>query len=204
MNGQNRWATLVVGALVLPSLVIRLGRQRVIVGSLIAMSVALVPYALAPSVATAAPALAVTGGIYICVLSGLGAIVQLRAPTEFRGRAISLFWSVMSIVFPVGAFVQGVAARNVGMRTTTLVSAALLASLTLGMRVARPALFAALDETSSEEVEESERLVAEVESLIAEGDSPVTPHLGVGLLHAVVGDEEEGGVVEHPRPLDRG
>ena len=194
----------VVGALVLPSLVFRLGRQRVIVGSLLAMSVALVPYALAPSVATAAPALAVTGGIYICVLSGLSAIVQLRAPTEFRGRAISLFWSVMSIVFPVGAFVQGVAARNVGMRATTLASAALLASLTLGMRVARPALFAALDETPSEEVEESERLVAEVESLIAEGDSPVTPHLGVGLLHAVVGDEEEGGVVEHPRPLDRG
>ena len=194
----------VVGALALPSLVIRFGRRRVIVGALLAMSVSLVPYALAPSVATAAPALAVTGGIYICVLSGLSAIVQLRAPTEFRGRAISLFWSVMSIVFPVGAFIQGVAARNVGMRTTTLASAVLLGVLTLTLRAVRPAVLDALDDPpASEEVEEAERLVAEVESLVAQGDSPVTPHLGVGLLHAVVGDEEEGGVVEDAGPLDR-
>jgi len=136
----------VVGALVLPSLVQRFGRTRVVGGSMLAMAVTLVPYALAPTVATAAPALAVCGGIYICVLSGLSAVVQLRAPAEFRGRAISLFWSVMSIVFPIGAFIQGVTARNVGMRTTTIASAVVLASLTLLLRAVRPAVLAALDD----------------------------------------------------------
>jgi MFS family permease len=194
----------VVGALMLPSLVNRFGRQRVIFGSILAMGASLVPYALAPTVAAAVPGLAVTGGIYICVLSGLSAIVQLRAPTEFRGRAISLFWSVMSIVFPIGAFVQGVIARNAGMRATTLLSAGMLVVVTLVLRALRPRTFEALDDRLElEEVEEPERLVAEVESLVAEGDSPVTPHLGVGLLHAMVGDEEEGGVVEDAGPLDR-
>lgn len=93
----------VIGALLLPVLVDRYGRRRVIVGALVAVPVALAPYALAPTVAVAAVALAFTGGIYIFVLSGLSAIVQLRAPAEYRGRAISFYWATLSTLFPIGA-----------------------------------------------------------------------------------------------------
>lgn len=155
----------VVAALFLPSLV-RFGRSRVMIGSMLALVVALIPYALAPSVATAAPAMLFVGGIYILILTGLSAVIQLRARPEYRGRAISLFWAVMSLSFPIGALVQGALARSIGMRATTLASAAALFVAVVIVRITRPQLFKALDdERSLEEVEEPESLATEVEAL---------------------------------------
>src|SRR6266508_4960824 len=54
------------------------------------------------------------------------------------------------------------------------------------------------------EVEEAVALVAERQPRLPQVHVPVTPDRGVVLLHAVVGDEHERGVVEHSRPLDRG
>ena len=54
------------------------------------------------------------------------------------------------------------------------------------------------------QVEEAERLVAEGNAGGAQGVAPVAPHLGVRLLHAVVGDEEERGVVHRSGALDCG
>ena len=53
------------------------------------------------------------------------------------------------------------------------------------------------------EVEERVRLVPEGEPGLAEVDVPVAADGGVVLLHAVVGDEHERGVVEHAGLLDR-
>ena len=53
------------------------------------------------------------------------------------------------------------------------------------------------------EVEEAVALVAELDAGVAQRDVPVAAHRGVGLLHAVVGDEHERGVVEHAGALDR-
>ena len=52
------------------------------------------------------------------------------------------------------------------------------------------------------DVEEAVALVAHLDAGVPQGDVPVAPHRGVGLLHAVVGDEHERGVVERPRSLD--
>jgi MFS family permease len=162
----------VLGSLVLPMLVERYGRRRVLTAALVGVGIALVPYALAPNVPTAAVALAVVGGVYICVLSGLSAVVQLRAAPAFRGRAISLYWSVLAIVFPVGALTEGAIGKAFGMRTATALAGVTMLAAIAVMRTARPHLFDALDDPpdadadvdnagASEEVEEAERLVAE-------------------------------------------
>ncbi|HEX7167967.1 MAG TPA: MFS transporter, partial [Acidimicrobiales bacterium] len=158
----------VLGAIALPSLVERFGRRRVIALALVGTALALVPYAIAPSVALALPGLALTGAIYIAVLSGLGAVIQMRAPVLFRARAISLYWAVLSIVFPVGAFAQGVIARSFGVRTATLAGAGALLVVVAVFRAARPQLLAALDDPEDElqEVEEAEGLVAERETVV--------------------------------------
>ena len=156
----------VIGSLLLPTLVERFGRHRVVLGSLVGTSLALIPYGLAPNVPSAAVAIAFTGGIYIFVLSGLSAVMQLRAPAEYRGRAISLFWAVLSIMFPIGALAQGVLARQVGMRATTIASGVALLVAVAIVRLTRPQLMRAVEDPSLEEVEKAERLVAEPEPLV--------------------------------------
>jgi MFS family permease len=136
----------VIGSLAFPGLVVRFGRRRMLLIVLVLTPLALVPYALAPSVFFAAAGIVVVGGAYICVLSGLSAVMQLRSPTEFRGRVLSLYFATLSVVFPLGALVQGVLARRVGLRATTIGGAVgLLAALGV-LAVTRPALLRALDD----------------------------------------------------------
>ncbi len=136
----------VVGALVFPSLVERFGRRRMITAALLATPAALVGYAMAPSVPAAVMALSLVGATYICVLSGLSAVVQLRSPEGYRGRVLSLFFATLSIVFPIGALVQGAVAEQVGLRFTTVAGGLGLAAIVVSVRVLRPALLEALDD----------------------------------------------------------
>lgn len=159
----------VLGSLVLPGLVDRWGRTRTLTAALLGCGVVLVPYALAPNVASAAVALAAVGGVYILVLSGLSAIVQLRADPAFRGRAISLFWAVLSILFPVGALAQGMLARATNMRVTTLAAGVAVIVVVLALRATKPQLFAALDDDPTDDKPDSLEEVEEPESLVAEG-----------------------------------
>ena len=80
----------VVGALVLAPLAERFSRRRVVVFDLVAAPAALCLYAMSPSVPTAVVALALVGATYIGILSGLNTVVQLRAPSGFRARVLSL------------------------------------------------------------------------------------------------------------------
>ncbi len=136
----------VAASLLFPTLVERFGRKRMLLLVLGLTPVALVPYALAPTVAFAAGAIVVVGAAYICILSGLSAVMQLRAPAEYRGRVLSLYFATLSIVFPLGALVQGVLARRVGLRATTIGGAVVLLAALGGLAVRRPSLFAALDD----------------------------------------------------------
>ena len=139
----------VVGALVFPSLVERFGRRRMITFALLATPAALVAYASAPSVPAAVIALSLVGATYICVLSGLSAVVQLRSPEGYRGRVLSLFFATLSIVFPIGALVQGAVAEQIGLRFTTIAGGLGLAAVVLAVRVLRPALLEALDDPAA-------------------------------------------------------
>src|SRR5204862_7006757 len=53
------------------------------------------------------------------------------------------------------------------------------------------------------EVEEPVGLVTHLETGLAQGDVPVAPAIRVVLLHPVIGDEHERGLVEDAGPLDR-
>jgi MFS family permease len=146
----------VVASLAFPSLVERFGRRRMLLAVLVATPLALVPYALAPSVTAAVAAIVVVGGAYICVLSGLSAVMQLRSPTAFRGRVLSLYFATLSIVFPVGALVQGVLARRVGLRATTIGGAAVFLVALGALAAFRPGLLRALDDQPAEVTAEPE------------------------------------------------
>jgi MFS family permease len=135
----------VAASLVFPSLVERFGRRTMLTAVLVATPLALVPYALAPSVPTAVAAIMIVGGSYICILSGLSAVMQLGAPSAFRGRLLSLYFATLSIVFPLGALAQGVLARSIGMRATTIVGAVGMLAVLAAIALIRPQVFRALD-----------------------------------------------------------
>ena len=134
----------VAGALAIAPLALRFGRGRVLVGQLVAVCVALVLYAFAPSLALAAVALAVVGAIYIGILSGLQTVVQLRAPAEYRGRILSLYLVALGCLYPIGALVQGPLADAIGLETVTTVTSAALLAILLVVRVRRPHVLAVL------------------------------------------------------------
>jgi MFS family permease len=142
----------VFGALALAPLADRFGRGRVLDASLALLPPVLVAYGFAPTLALAVAALFVVGLVYIGVLSGLSTVVQLRAPTELRGRVLSLYLVALGVSYPIGSLVQGPLADRLGLDWTTAGSAVMLAVTLLAVRVVRPGVFAALSAPMAAEV----------------------------------------------------
>jgi MFS family permease len=136
----------VAGALALPGLAQRFGRRRVLLADLAVLPGLLVLYALAPTLPVATVALAAVGAGYIGILSGLGTVVQLRAPTALRGRILSLYMVALGTVYPIGAVIQGALGDRFGLRVVTAGGAFVFLVVMLVARVARPDLVAALDD----------------------------------------------------------
>lgn len=130
----------VAGALALASLARRFGRRRVLVVNLLVVPVLLAVYAAAPSLPAAAVALTAVGAAYVGLLSGLGTVVQLRAPAELRARILSLYMVALGTIYPVGAIVQGAIGDRVGLRATTAGCAALFVVVVVVAGVLRPDL----------------------------------------------------------------
>ena len=139
----------VAGALTVPALAQRIGRHRLLMAGLIALPGALVLYGLAPTPLLAALALTIVGATYICVFSGIGTVVQLRAPAHLRARVVSLYFLALGVLYPVGATIQGPIADRVGLGAVTVGAAvALLASVGL-LRALRPERLLALDDVDA-------------------------------------------------------
>jgi MFS family permease len=136
----------VAGALLVAPLALRYGRRRMAIAYLIATALLLMAYGGAPNLALATIALVAVGGAYIGILAGLNTVVQLRAPFEYRGRILSLFFMTLGSVYPVGALVQGAIADRVGLGVTTAGGAVLLLVVLAGIALARPDLLGALDD----------------------------------------------------------
>lgn len=134
----------VVGALAVAPLAARFGRGRVLTASLALLPVVIVGYGLAPALAVAVPALFVVGLVYINVLSGLSTVVQLRAPTELRGRVLSLFQVGLGVSYPLGSLAQGPLADRLGLAWVTAGAGGLLAFALIVERVVRPGIFTVL------------------------------------------------------------
>jgi len=134
----------VVGALAVTPLARRFSRGRVLSASLLLLPPALVAYGLSPSLMFGIASLFVVGLVYIGVLSGLSTVVQLRAPTEYRGRVLSFYLVALGVSYPIGSLVQGPIADQVGLAWTTVGAAGLLAAMLLGLRVVRSRVFRVL------------------------------------------------------------
>ena len=135
----------VTGALLVAPLGERFGRRRMIVGNIVGASAALVGYAYAPTVGLAAVALFVVGGLYIGVLAGLNTVVQLRAPTAFRGRVLSFYLVALGVIYPIGALAQGALADRIHLSNTTAAGAILLVAVLAVIAVTRPSVLRSLD-----------------------------------------------------------
>lgn len=134
----------VSGALAVAPLALRFGRSRVLVAQLFAVGIALVGYALSPTLLSAAVALMVVGAIYIGILSGLQTVVQLQAPDAYRGRILSLYLVALGVVYPLGSLIQGPLADAVGLRITTAVAPAALVAILAGVAIGRPSVLRVL------------------------------------------------------------
>jgi predicted MFS family arabinose efflux permease len=139
----------VAGALSLASLARRFGRRRLLVANLLVLPFLLAADAAAPAVALAAVALLAVGAAYVGVLSGLGTVVQLRAPAVLRARILSLYMVALGMVYPLGAVLQGALGDRLGLRTVTAGAAALFLVVVVVAGLARPDLVAALDDPAS-------------------------------------------------------
>jgi predicted MFS family arabinose efflux permease len=135
----------VAGALLVPGLAHRIGQHRLLLAGLVALPAALVAYGLAPTPATASVALALVGATYICVFSGIGTVVQLRAPAVLRGRVISLYFLALGTFYPVGSTIQGPLADRFGLGSVTVGAALVLLLAVVLARALRPEWLRALD-----------------------------------------------------------
>jgi MFS family permease len=134
----------VAGALVLPTIAERVGRQTILRSALFLLPVLLVLYGLAPSLWVSAVAFLAVGAGYIAVLSGLNTVVQLRAPAAVRGRVLSIYMMGLGLVYPIGAVLQGTIADRTGVRTVTVAGAAAMMATMAVIALVHPATFAAL------------------------------------------------------------
>ena len=136
----------VVGALSLASLARRYGRRRVLVVNLLVLPFLLAAYAAAPTLTAAAVVLVVVGAGYVGVLSGLGTVVQLRAPAALRARILSLYMVALGTVYPLGAVLHGSLGDRLGLRLVTAGGAAVFLAVIVVAGLARPDLVAVLDD----------------------------------------------------------
>ncbi len=136
----------VVGALALAPMARRFGRRRALQASFMAVAVAVMIYAAAPSLPLAAIALVIVGATYISVLSGLGTVVQLRAPRAYRARILSLYMVALGTIYPLGAVFQGVLDDRLGIRVVTAGCALVFIGIVLAVRFLRPQLTSAFDD----------------------------------------------------------
>lgn len=135
----------VTGALLVPTLALRFGRRRTLVASLVCTPMLVTAYAWAPTLWSATLAMTLLGAAYIGVLAGLQAVVQLRAPVEFRGRVVSLFLVALGTLYPLGALWQGVVGDALGLRWATTIGATGLLVVILALAVLRPRALQSLD-----------------------------------------------------------
>ncbi|HEX6596416.1 MAG TPA: MFS transporter [Acidimicrobiales bacterium] len=136
----------VVGALMLAWLAERYGRRRVLVGDMVVLPVVLIAYGLSPNLATATVMLVLVGAAYVGLLSGFGAVVQLRAPEALRARVLSLYMVALGVIYPIGAIVQGFLGDRIGLRAVTAGTAVLYLMIVGLVAVTRPQVAAAYDD----------------------------------------------------------
>ena len=137
--------------LTLGALHARFGHRHVLVAFLVGLPVALLAYALAPTLTLAVVTIFFVGFLYLGALSSFTTIAQLRAPAALRGRAVSVLMMLIGALYPIGGIAQGAIADEIGLRATTAGAAVLLGVSLALWRLLRPTASAALDEVGAED-----------------------------------------------------
>jgi MFS family permease len=120
----------VLGALALAPLANRYGRPLVLLADLLAVSVLLAAYGLAPELWLAAVAMVLVGAVYVGVLAGCNTLIQFHATDALRGRMLGIYMMALGILYPIGALAQGAIANLVGIRAVTVGGALILLAVT--------------------------------------------------------------------------
>lgn len=123
------------------------GGRRVLLGVLWGLPLALCAYAYSPNLIAGVVAIFVVGFLYLGALSSFTTIAQLRSPAQLRGRVLSVLMVLLGTLYPLGSVLQGAIADRVGLRATTAGAGLLMAAALLLVRVARPSIAHALDDT---------------------------------------------------------
>jgi MFS family permease len=133
--------------LTIAALFARVGTRRVLLSVIFCLPVALIAYALSPTLPIAVAAIFVVGALYLGSLSSFTTVAQLRAPAELRGRVVSVLMMLLGALYPIGSIAQGAIGDEIGLRATTT-AAALLQLLLLGAwRLFRPEASHAIGDT---------------------------------------------------------
>lgn len=114
----------IVGALCVPRLSQRLGRERALLVGFAVLAPSLLGFALAPITAVAVAALVVIGGGYFCVIVSSQALLQLDAPMHLRARVMALFSVALGLPYVVAVTAHGFLADAWGLRQSHAVMAA--------------------------------------------------------------------------------
>ncbi|MDQ1466657.1 MAG: hypothetical protein QOH10_1072 [Actinomycetota bacterium] len=152
----------VAAALAMGPLGARHGMRWIMVRSVGLVPIALILYAVAPTLPLSAVAILVVGALYLASLSTFTTIAQQRAPAEYRGRVLSVNNVVLGTLYPLGAALEGLLADHFGLRTVTAGSAIMMLVVLVAVRMLRPGYtravetpFRAGDYVAAERTEES-------------------------------------------------
>jgi MFS transporter, DHA1 family, staphyloferrin A biosynthesis exporter len=107
-------------------------RGLVQLAALLGTSLALIGFALSPSLAVALPLLAVAGAFEMVYLTTNQTLLQLSIPDEMRGRVTSIV-SLNAAISPIGAFFAGAGSDLLGPRAITVVLSSLAAAIAVGV-----------------------------------------------------------------------
>lgn len=123
----------IIGALTVPKMSARWGRERALLMGFGALAPALAVYAIAPHPAVAAASLVVIGGGYFCVLVSGQAILQMDAPTALRARVMALFSIALGLPYVLAVTAHGFIGDAWGLRQTHLIMAGATAVIAVAL-----------------------------------------------------------------------
>lgn len=103
-------------------------RGLVQLAALLGTALALIGFALSPSLAVALPLLSVAGAFEMVYLTTNQTLLQLSIPDEMRGRVTSIV-SLNMALSPLGAFFAGAGSDLIGPRAITIVMSAIAAAI---------------------------------------------------------------------------
>lgn len=111
------------GALLLPRLLARLSRDKIVAGATVLYAFAMLALAHSGYVIAAAVAMLLTGVGWICVVSSLMTAAQTALPSWVRARGLALFWVVFMGGMASGSAIWGQVASWIGIPNALTLSA---------------------------------------------------------------------------------